>query len=286
MAKIRRAGLSLAPGNFVGEVLTWDGSQWGPQAIPAGSVPPPVGGDILIYNSVLQLWQPGDAYVRYLQAQPGTTTLQGIGIPVLSNHGVTTSQVPVATDYSTSLPHNTDANNGDNQPCGYASSPGASICCLGGSGTVGGFKVRIRFKYLTLPASCRSFVGIKLDSPFINNPSTAFHTLGVGFDDGQTTWRFVHNDGVGAAPMEVVGVGVAPALSTVYDVEISSDPGGANVQIRLFSVVAGGRTLIGSILPILDLPGGTVMLSPAILLNRTVAAPIAIGFYNCLITTL
>lgn len=59
MAKIRRSGLALPPGNYVGEVLTWDGVRWGPQPIPTPPIPAaPSGGDILIYNTTINQFVP------------------------------------------------------------------------------------------------------------------------------------------------------------------------------------------------------------------------------------
>lgn len=58
MAKIRRSGLALPPGTFAGEVLTWDGVQWGPQALPPPPGSTPQQGDILIFNTITNEFVP------------------------------------------------------------------------------------------------------------------------------------------------------------------------------------------------------------------------------------
>lgn len=202
--------------------------------------------------------------IKYLAwiANNNTPVFLGLNAPALL--GTAGAGSLATTNFNTSQVRGTHtaSSTGTNQNAGRSvNGASTTILFLGDAANVGGFTLVIR-SCLVSPIAKRGFFGAATANGVgSSDPSSKTDLIGMGWDDGDTNWHLIHNDGAGGATM--VDTGVAFALNTVYEVVIDGEPNSTGITVALYSVTASGRTtLYGPQAVTTDLPAGGTALSP------------------------
>lgn len=100
-----------------------------------------------------------------------------------------------------------------------------------GQGTFGGFELRVHFGVQNGNSNSIGFVGLRDTSAFPSlstNPSTLTNIIGVGWDNGQTTMRVMHNDASGTATMIDLGASFPNDVyeTHIFDLKITANVDG------------------------------------------------------------
>lgn len=104
-----------------------------------------------------------------------------------------------------------------------------------------GFIWRARFGLINPPAGGRAFIGLRSATAVFGaiDPSTAFLTLGIGYDVGETTWRIMHNDLAGSATEVDLGVDFPVADNSLLELELDAYADPAAVGWRAANLITG-----------------------------------------------
>lgn len=107
----------------------------------------------------------------------------------------------------------------------------------GNAAGLGGFTFITRVSLATLTANCRGFFGLTSATGAISTtqvPSNLTNCIGFGWDSGETTLRFQHNDGSGAATRVDLGASF-PTNNTaaVYTMFVYSARNGSEIAYRI-----------------------------------------------------
>ena len=163
---------------------------------------------------------------------------------------------------------------------GYTSNGGAASGAFRGTiaGT-GGFDVRFRFGIDTAVSNLSWFVGMWGASTDMgnNDPSAQTNIIGFGCDSGQTTVRFMNNDGSGTTMTTDLGANFPAATSGIYyEARLYCIPNGSTIYYSLERLETPQFTE-GSVTT--DIPGTTTALYPQVhICNRTTASVAKISF--------
>jgi hypothetical protein len=244
-----------------GDIIT-GGSSGTPQRLAAGA-----NGQVLTIVSGSPVWAAGGEFVSGAQSvmelrAPDNSTAwstlgySGVPLAVGSAGSVQTSTTNAGTavprvSYFVSTP----------SPTAVAGARMLNGTCFIGSGTAGGFRFAAGWMVAqgAPTASHRVFVG--LQNANVNqtdvNPSTLVSILGFGYDAGDTTVQFFHNDGSGVATKVNTGI-TKPTTnnSAAFRIRISCSAGGS-VGYYIKELVSGTEF---SGTATTDLPGATTLL--------------------------
>lgn len=207
------------------------------------------------------------------------TTSGGSGLGVATG---TAAQKPFdGTTFGGSISNltvNSAASSGSS--AGYTSNGGvASGAFRGTVAGTGGFDIRFRFGIDTAVSNLAWFVGMWGTSTDMGNtdPSAQTNMIGFGCDSGQTTVRFINNDGSGTATTTDLGANFPAATSGVYyEARLYCAPNGSTVYYSLERLEYLQFTE-GSVST--DIPGTTTALYPQLhICNRTTASTVKISF--------
>lgn len=162
---------------------------------------------------------------------------------------------------------------------------GAAQFYTGDAAGRGGFFYVTRFVIDTVQAGMRWFVGLLNGTVAVGNvnPSTLLNMVGFGIDAGQTTVRFMSNDGAGAATATDMGASFpATTAGVVYEVRIFCPPNGTiSYSIERLDSAALAEGAASA-----DVPGSATLLSPQIWVNNgATAAAVAISVVTQYIET-
>lgn len=138
----------------------------------------------------------------------------------------------------------------------------------GNAAGLGGFFYSTRFALDTVKAGMRWFVGMSASAAVIGNvnPSTLTNIAGFGIDAGETTVRWITNDGVGPVSKTDLGASFpATTADVVYDARIFCAPNGSAIYYALerldsAALAEGSSSTV--------IPANTTLLSPAIWMNN------------------
>jgi hypothetical protein len=142
-------------------------------------------------------------------------------------------------------------------------------------------KMSWRWRYETQNAADRRFfAGLTSDTLLntVEDPDQFDHCLGVGVNDDDTNFFFIHNDsGVGTATR--VDTGIAMTVGNFYELQIEWEAGG-DPALTLYYWSGTSPTATGSATttPTTDIPGTTQQLTPYIwATNSATANTVIIG---------
>jgi hypothetical protein len=156
----------------------------------------------------------------------------------------------------------------------------------GSSPGLGGFTYVARFVIDTVQVGMRWFVGLWATAGAIGNvdPGTLTNMFGFGIDSGQTTVRFMRNDGAGVATQTDLGASFpATTANVVYEARIFCAPNGTAIGYSLerLDVAALAEGSVAA-----DIPANTQLLSPQIWINNgPTAAAVAVAVVSQYIET-
>jgi hypothetical protein len=150
----------------------------------------------------------------------------------------------------------------------------------------GGFFYVARFVIDTVAAGMRWFIGLLNGIAVIGNvnPSSQLNLVGFGIDAGQTTVRFMNNDGVGVATATDMGASFpATTAGAVYEVRIFCPPNGGTISYSI-ERLDSAALIEGSVSA--DIPANTTLLSPQMWINNgATAAAVALSVVTQYIET-
>lgn len=208
---------------------------------------------------------PGIQSWGYIAANVAGSGFSNIGALAIATTGSAAARTVSGASLVDSLPRSaTTATASATAVCGFQANA-ALIFCLGGSAGIGGFNVKHRVIVGNGAniASHRFFSGFGATTvaPTDVDPSTLLNIIGIGYDSADTQLQIMHNDASGTATKVALGASFpkpTTALTAVYDVEWSTDPGSGVVSYTVVDVTSGA-TATGSINT--NLPAGATMLT-------------------------
>jgi hypothetical protein len=115
----------------------------------------------------------------------------------------------------------------------------------------------------------RMFIGLAAAQPLgVGNPSSNVNLIGVGFDDSDTTWQFMHNDAAGTATKVNLGITAKdstftttnPNTFTKFKLELWAASNSSTVNYRFTDLSANSLLTSGSVTT--DIPAVTTFLLP------------------------
>lgn len=208
-------------------------------------------------------------------AQGNGATVSAIGFGV-SNTGTATTRNVAVTNFSTML-----------RRLAFVSAATAGASCgtrhgllqfyRGDAAGRGGFFYVARFVIDTVLANMRWFVGLSGTAAALAsaNPSTLLNLFGFSIDSGQTTVRFINNDGAGTATVADLGASFpATTAGVVYEIRLYCPPNGATIYYSIERLDTAAF-VEGSVAA--DIPANTTLLAPQIWMNNGAAGAAAVA---------
>lgn len=170
------------------------------------------------------------------------------------------------------------------QSCGFATGGNNLVMFRGTVANTGGFLAVFRFGIDTISANQSWYVGFTSTNADIGNsdPSSLTNIAGFGIDAGQTTVRFMNNDGSGTATSTDLGANFPATTNGVYyEARIYSAPAGSSIFYSLERLETPQFTE-GSVST--DIPSATTGLYGQVhMCTRAVATAVKISFSKYLI---
>lgn len=130
----------------------------------------------------------------------------------------------------------------------------------------GGFTFICRFgpSFGVTNSSHRLFIGLRASTAAATdvNPSTQVNIIGIGYDDTDTNFQFIHNDNTGAASKIDLGATFPkPNADTTfpYEVDLFCAPNGSEIHYQLVDLTTND-IITGSVTT--DIPSVTQLLTP------------------------
>jgi len=145
--------------------------------------------------------------------RPNTTTVDQSGLGATAT-GTATAVALASTSYFTQSPRVQFVS-----AAGAGSSAGLNGSSLtawrGNASGLGGFYFNCRAGISTFQTNGRAFIGLYSSASVIGNvnPSTLLNLIGLSIDSGQTTWRFITNDGAGTPTLKLALSGRAQNIT-------------------------------------------------------------------------
>lgn len=237
-----------------------------------------VGPSGIDYSMQPNLW--GNT-VALMRPNGNATTLSVIGITATAIGTATTASVASTSDLASvrRLSYVSAAAAGSSG--GVRGS--ANLWWRGNAAGRGGFFTVIRFGLATIPATRRWFVGMHpAGAPANADPSAILNMIGVGQDVGDTTIKFMHNDGTGTATKsDGSSVLSSPAADEVWEVRIFCAPNSSQVSMSIERVM--GTAALSEYTATTDLPSSTTFMAPILWANNGTTAsaidPHLVGLY-------
>lgn len=184
----------------------------------------------------------GKGAVIYMGPGNGSSICLGGGN--YTNVGTTAVQPPVegaGFDVNSSRPRLTHTSSASaNQVAGFRS-PTAQVM-RGSTATKGGFRFTCTFSTQSSVTNQRAFVGLNGSTGAITGafvPSNQTDCILFAYDDGQTTWRIMHNDGSGTCTAVDLGANFPVTPDEIYTVQFTALPGGSVVTYRVERLSTG-----------------------------------------------
>lgn len=237
-----------------------------------------VGPSGIDYSMQPNLW--GNA-VALMRPNGNATTLSVIGITATAIGTATTASVASTSDLASvrRLSYISAATAGSSG--GVRGS--ANLWWRGNAAGRGGFFTVIRFGLATIPATRRWFVGMQnAGAPANADPSAILNMIGIGQDVGDTTIKFMHNDGTGVATKSDGSSALSsPAANEVWEARIFCPPNASQVSMSIERVL--GTAALSEYTATTDLPSSTTFMAPILWANNGTTAsaidPHLVGLY-------
>lgn len=181
-----------------------------------------------------------------------------------STAGTATAKSFDGTTYGGSicnLTYNTGASTGSSAGLTVGTTVIGAIAFRGTVAGTGGFHLVSRFGLDTISANHSWFCGLWSTATDMGNvdPSTLTNIIGFGIDSGQTTVRFINNDGAGTATMTDLGANFPAATAGVYyEARIYCAPNGSTIYYSL-ERLESAQFIEGSVSS--DIPGTTTAMA-------------------------
>lgn len=142
-------------------------------------------------------------------------------------------------------------------------------CIIGSTAPMGGFRLRWRFGVEIYAAGGRALLGLHPSTAGfaaigVNDPSTLTNIIILGFDDTDTNWQIMHNDGAGTATKIDLGAGFAINTTSLLELTFEIDPSGTVLSYELRDLELGTST---SNTVSTNLPANTQPLTPVFQIN-------------------
>lgn len=203
------------------------------------------------------------------------TTIDNWGFGTTAS-GTATSRSVATTNLSTSL-----------RRVGYVSSTTAGNSAgvrnaaaqfwQGNAARLGGFFYQCKFIISRTNATVRWFVGLSSTTGALANadPTTLFNLIGFSIDSGQTTIRFINNDGSGTATAADQGANFPATTTTaVYEIRLFCAP---NTTEIFWSIERLDTSFFATGSVTTNIPTNTTLLSPQVWINNgSTASAVAI----------
>ena len=191
----------------------------------------------------------------------------GNSFTVVIDGATQTVAAPATTSLITSFERVTQTSaNAQNRAAGARHS--SNRWFRGNSAGFGGFRVRTRIGTTTSIANQRMFIGwfgfAGADFTLTQNPSQQVNIFGVGYDSADTNLFVIHNDGAGAATKVDLGANFPKNSTSVYDIEIWSEPNDTEIHYIVTNLGTGDQAS-GDIST--EIPANTQLLMPYFWLN-------------------
>lgn len=210
-------------------------------------------------------------------APRNAANVDGIGLDITITGQSTPT--PAATNIVTQT-HRTLATSNSAAPAAVEARSTVQFAWRGNAAGLGGFTMITRVAFEVVTANCRGFFGLVNDILTTGNnqvPSALLNCLCFAWDTGETTLRFQHNDGAGAATRIDLGANFPtnnPAV--LYTMLIHADPNAADVSYWIQREDTGDIAT-GTVAA--DLPANTQFLNPKLYMNNgNTAGAVAFAF--------
>jgi hypothetical protein len=181
--------------------------------------------------------QPHMGLDRVMMCVPSSgTAVSVVGVPTPTNVGTVSTPTLASTNFSTSI-RRTRLTSAATANAAAERRINQTLVWIGNAAGLGGFTFITRISMATLAANCRGFFGLTSSTGAIattQSPSALTNCIGFGWDSGETTFRFLNNDGSGACTKTDMGAGFPTNSTTnVYTMYLFSAPNGSSIGYRI-----------------------------------------------------